>query len=90
MHAIIFSSHKQRIAQFRADGLSFEEDADGLLVMAQGEMVFQDTPSLENYLSGGGYCNVAILGDEDGTVIDDRFSVTFLVCEPNELVVRLS
>lgn len=89
MHTLTFSSHKQTIAEFRADTLSFERQPDGLLVSAEGEMLFQDTALLENFTSGGHACTVTLRKDGEA-VIDDRFEVAFFTLEPNALVVRLS
>ena len=89
MQTIIFSGHKQKIAEFSAETLNFVQQDDGLLLTAEGEMLFQDTPSVENMLNTSSPVHVTI-AKEGNTVVDQPFQVTFFTLEPEALAVLLS
>ena len=88
MQTIIFSGHKQKIIEFAAETLNFAQQDGGLLLTAEGEMLFQDTPSVENMLNTNAPIHVAIMKGAQ-TVIDQPFQVTFFTLEPDNLAVLL-
>jgi len=88
MNIITFSGHKQKIAEFKASNINFVRQDGGLLLTAEGEMLFQDTPSVENMLASAEPYHVTI--EKDGeTVIDQPFRLTFYTLEPDALAVLL-
>ncbi len=89
MQKIIFSDIKRTIAEFRADTLTFERQEGSLLISAEGEMLAQDTPALEEIASGNHACFVTVLKGEE-TVIDGQFNVTFFTLEANTVIVALA
>jgi hypothetical protein len=89
MQTIVFSGHKQKIAEFSAEMLNVVREDGGLLLTAEGEMIFQDTPSVENMLNAESTIHVTITRDGE-TVIDQPFKLTFFTLEPDNLAVLLS
>lgn len=88
MQTITFSRLKQKIAEFRADNLNFSRETDGLFISAEGEMLQQDTPLLEQIANHSATCIVTIVKDGE-TVIDQPFQVTFFTLEANIIVALL-
>lgn len=89
MQTIIFSGHKKKIAEFAAETMSFLREDGGLLLSAEGEMLFQDTPSVENMLNASEPVHITIMKGQE-IVIDQPFSLTVFSFESEALVVLLS
>jgi hypothetical protein len=89
MQSIVFSGHKQKIAEFAADHIDFARQDGGLLVQAEGEMVFQDTASVENMLNAQTPVHVDIIRDGQ-EVISQPFAVTVFAFEAGQIAVLLS
>ena len=88
MQTIIFSGRKQKIAEFTAETMSFVREDGGLLLSAEGEMVFQDTPSVENMLNASEPVHITIMKGTE-TVIDQPFTLTIFAFEANTIAVLL-
>jgi hypothetical protein len=88
VQSVTFAYNKQKIAEFIAETLDFTRDTDGLVLIASGEMVFQDTPLIEALLNHRPNCRVTISKDGQ-TVIDQSFDVTFFTLEPDQLAALL-
>jgi hypothetical protein len=85
---VIFSNRKQRVAVFDAQTLDFAREPTGLLLTAEGEMIFQDTAAIEELVNHCAECGVTILKDGE-TVIDQTFRTTFFTLEADALAVLL-
>lgn len=88
VQTITFAYNKQRIAEFVAENLEFTRQPEGLLITAEGEMVAQDTPSVETLINHKSTCHVTICKDGQ-TIIEQPFEVTFFTLEADELVALL-
>lgn len=88
MQIITFSGHKQKIAEFAAQTISFVREDGGLLLSAEGEMLFQDTPSVENMLNASEPVHITIMKGQE-TVIDQPFTLTIFAFEANSIAVLL-
>jgi hypothetical protein len=88
MQTISFTFKKQKLAEFVAENMEFARQPEGLLVTAEGEMVFQDTPSMQEIASTSASCVVTIVKDGE-TVVDQLFQATFFTLEADQLAVLL-
>lgn len=65
------------------------QDGGEFLVTAEGAITFQDTAAIEELMHGKDSCLLHIREGEQ-VLLDGRFNVTFIVLEPEQLVVRIS
>lgn len=89
MHSLTFSNAKKPFAEFHAEAVQAEQQAGGMVIHAQGEMVLQDVQVIENYLQPGASCHVRLTEGET-ELLSGQFEVAFFTFEANEIVVRLS
>lgn len=89
MKTLHFFESKRPILTFQAEDVNYAPDGAEILLTAQGEITFQDTPAVEELFHGKPSCFLQVKEQEE-ILLDGRFSVTFLVLEANQLVVRIS
>lgn len=96
MKTLHFFESKRPILTFEAEDLSYAPDgmdAEGapeFLVTAGGAITFQDMPLVEELIHGVKPSCFLQVKEGEQTLLDGRFRVTFLVLEPDQLVIRLS
>lgn len=88
MPTLTFSSGKHIFLTFSANEVETDRDGAAMLLSAQGEITQQETPLLEERIALPTQCHVAITEGEK-TLVSERFTVTFLAVEPDQLVARL-
>lgn len=89
MKTLTFSTSKLPILTFVAEHAEFARDGNAFIIQAGGEVTFQDTPLLEEFLHGERDCQLRVSeGDEE--LLQGRFHTTFLVLETDSLAVRLT
>lgn len=88
MQRIVFSRHRQKILEFAAEELQFAQQQGGLMLTGAGEISFQDTPLLEQFINHSEALAVTLLKDSE-TVLDARFNVTFFSLEHDSIAVLL-
>lgn len=89
MPLIAISAHRRPILAFKAEELSFSQDATDILLSAQGNMQALDTVALQDIQHGAHACTVTITKDDGSTALDALFHVHFFEVESTTLVVRL-
>ena len=86
--SVTFAYNKQKIAEFAANYLEFAQQDGGLLLIAEGEMIFQDTPLVEALMNERATCHVTLVKDGE-IVVEQNFDVTFFTFEHTELTALL-
>lgn len=89
MKTLAFSSSKQPILTFEAEHAEFAQDGDAFIIQASGEVTFQDTPLLEEFMHGERACQLLVT-EQGAELLQGRFLTTFLVLEPDTVVTRLT
>lgn len=89
MKTLAFSSSKQPILTFKAEHVEFAQDGDAFIIQAGGEVTFQDTPLLEEFMHGERACQLLVT-EHGAELLQGRFLTTFLVLEPDSVVTRLT
>lgn len=88
MQTITLSFPKQKIAEFDAEDVEFTRQDGGLLLTANGEMIFQDTPHLETLINEKPNCHIAIdKGNE--SVLSQEMHVTVFTFEQEQIALLL-
>lgn len=89
MKTLHFFETRRPILTFLAEDVNYAPEGTEILLTAQGEITLQDTPAVEELFHGKPSCFLQVKEGEE-ILLDGRFHVTFLVLEPNQLVVRIS
>lgn len=95
MKTLTFSDNKRPILTFEAETLEYQAEGTNattgtpeILIVASGEITFQDTPPLEEML-GGDYEYLLTVTEGANELMCQRFHVLFLLLEPEQLAVRI-
>lgn len=90
MKTLHFFESKRPILTFEAEDVSYAPDGEEYLITANGEITFQDTPAIEELLHGVREGCFLQVSEGSETLLDSRVKTTFLVLEPEQLVLRIS
>lgn len=88
MKIISFSTNRNPILSFEAEHTEFTQDAGAYVIQAMGEITFQDTPLLEEFLHGERDCQLRVT-EGNTELLNGSFTTTFLHLEMDGFVVRL-
>lgn len=89
MKTLYFADSKRPILTFEAEHVDIAQDADGLIVQANGCITEQDSEALQEAMHSNYAClfTVKEAGEE---LLHGRFQVVFLNVEPEQMAARIT